>query len=822
MAGWSFFLNGTEVEEPIGWDAVEFTAIRMESHGIDQPFSTELKFYERGATLIKAQYDQYFINAEIEIQITSDVNYDGAPWEFNGFLNLAIYEEHNVCDTDTWEITVGIIDDNFREYFKARQDVEVDLNTLKDLDNNAISELTYKQVRLHKQELYLSASAQQLIPQALAILSWEFDCITAPFGWDITKYSSIMPAYYANSDFKDQFGSTFDPTGINWSYGSPTFVNNGGYTRTINLNLKADTAFIFNNLGQGAKTPASYCSPPYLPLPVNSATSNADLIITIYDASNNLVSYTLIGSTALVSSPGSGQIYSDTTNNSWSYSGTFTIQPGHKLFVSMEIGTAGDIKKDTFIAQPVAVFNQWYDAEWKVSWSNVCLVISETNEGQYASFCDGLTIEQYFKRLIYILTGSNNKLLSDVFSESGDGCYWNNFLTNGLKIRNARPIDQIQNGCVPPDEETTDDTKIKTSFKKVFDDLDKIFCLGWAFEWTGTEWKIRIEPREYFYQNSISQTFENVGEVTQMAKVDKLVNNIVLGYNPVWKNIQVSGAWAIHTDRNYFVANRSMNEGSTAKLDIRTDIIAEGYAIEFSRRLSSIADGGGSSDRPNDYNIFLIWLNRFSLAFESVQNTAFSIPGESGGVTFLPGTVSMPSNLINYSSSPLNNLYNIYHSPVRIAARWWKVLGMHTYGLVNPRLQFQVGEYQTTYESAISFSQEDCMAIPSGDTIAENSDIYAELFTPDATYYLFKPIGIEFSYPQSLCDFLTLSQDEQYRKVRLTSGGLDIQGFITQATNQPEDPSGGTTKFTLLQANQLAPTGAAFDTGFDDGYQIGD
>ena len=93
---------------------------------------------------------------------------------------------------------------------------------------------------------------------------------------------------------------------------------------------------------------------------------------------------------------------------------------------------------------------------------------------------------------------------------------------------------------------------------------------------------------------------------------------------------------------------------------------------------------------------------------------------------------------------------------------------------------------------------------------------------PEAAEYLFKPIGVEFSYPQSLCDFLTLSQDEQYRKVRLTSGSLDIQGFITEATNQPEDASGGTTKFILIVAKQLAATGAAFDEGFDDGYQIGD
>ena len=68
----------------------------MESHGIDQPFSTEVKFYDKGAKLIKSLYDKYFINAEIAIQITSDVGYDGLPYQFDGMLNLAIYEEFNL------------------------------------------------------------------------------------------------------------------------------------------------------------------------------------------------------------------------------------------------------------------------------------------------------------------------------------------------------------------------------------------------------------------------------------------------------------------------------------------------------------------------------------------------------------------------------------------------------------------------------------------------------------------------------------------------------------------------------------------------------
>jgi hypothetical protein len=264
-----------------------------------------------------------------------------------------------------------------------------------------------------------------------------------------------------------------------------------------------------------------------------------------------------------------------------------------------------------------------------------------------------------------------------------------------------------------------------------------------------------------------------------------------------------------------------MNEASSAKLDIRSQIIAEGYAIEFSRRLSEITFGGGSSDRPNDYETFIIWLTPFEVTLDDIQGTCFNLPQETGTVTFAPGELSMPSSFITSSSSVLENLYNIYHTPARVAFRWWKVLGMHTYGLTSPQLRFQVGQYQTIYSSQINDTAAPCQELPSDLELFENANIDPEVMNVADADYLFKPISVEFSYPQSLCDFLTLSQDEQYRKVRLTSGSLDIQGYIQEAANQPEDASGGTTKFTLLMAKQLAPLGAAFTQGFDDGFQNG-
>ena len=762
MAGWKFFLNNIEVEEPIGWDAIEFTALRMESHGIDQPFSTEVRFYNKGAKLIKSLYDQFFINASIDILITSDVGYNGQPYTFEGKLNLAIYEEHNVCDTDSWEITVGIIDDDFREQFKARQDVEIDLTSTTDLNGNTIDALTMKSIRLHKQDLYLTANGKNLA-ESTTYLS------NGPAGPAFKRYA-IVPTYWQQKDFVDNYGLAIDTNviyveGDGNLPGSPIFKNNSSISRTFTYTITINFTLESNDAG-----------------------GNIDVAFGLYQFNGNIPqaeppSVTLFNPTL---SP------LEVINYNPTYTGTITIAPGITLALFFAQTSYSTVTQ----AVDVTIYNGY------------TINLSEINSGEWASTANVLTIEQWLRRSIYLMTGSNNKLLSDAFSETGDGCYWNNALTNGLRIRRA----ENQAGL----------GSLKTTWKQTFEDLDKIFCLGWAFEWTGTEWKIRVEPREYFYQNSISQTFTNVGEVNQMAKVDLLKNNITLGFTDLWKNIQLSGVYAIHTERNYFASNKALNENSSAKLDIRSNIIAEGYAIEFSRRLSLITYGGATSDRPNDYSTFIIWLNRMEVTLEDIEGTCFAIPQETGTVTFNPGEISMPSSFIAFSVGPLSNLYNIFHTPARIAMRWWKVLGMNTYGLIQPTMRFQVGQYRTDYYSQIDDSQEPCQQYLVDTPLYENVSIDTTVLRASEQDYLFKPIAIEFSYPQSLCDFLTLSQDEQYRKVRLTSGSLDIQGFITEAMNQPEDASGGTTKFTLLMSAQDALAGGAFTTGFDTGYENGE
>lgn len=759
MANWKFYLDGNEVEEPIGWDAIEFTATRMESHGIDQPFSTEVRFYAEGARYIKRIYDQYFINQPIAITITSDVGYGNSSYQFDGFLNLAIYQEKNVCDTDSWEITVGIIDDNFREDFKARTDVEIDLTKTKDLNDSTINALAFRNIRMHRMPLYLTASGKNL-----AQFSGQIGNNNIPALYSLCN----VPTFWGGSDFTEAYGRTLNTNpiinvGINRQNGA-IFVNNQTVPRTLNYNITL--SFYIKKI---------------------AGTNNLEDI--------NLWLRTFTGN---VIQPNPQLLYTiglnfgqDVTVLNANYSGTISVDVGNTLSFHFAPGFSGT--NNTFYLEI----------------DNYTITLSEINEGQYASTSDVLTIEQWLRRCIYVMTGSDNKLLSDTFSESGNGCEWSYALTNGIRIRNNT---------------TEAGTQLMTSWKKTFEELDKIFCLGWAFEWTGSEWKIRVETRDYFYQNLVSQSFENVGEVVQAAKVDMLMNNVITGYTDRWKNIQIGGVYAVHTDRNYFIQNRAMSENSSATLDLRSNIIAEGYAIEFYRRMSDITYGAATSDRPNDNETFIIWLNRKEFTVTFVEDSEYNLPSDTpGAVTFAPGTVSASSNIAcNVNGDILDNRYNFAITPTRNAFRWWKWLGMFTYkvpGFI--ALRYQVGQYFTTLEIGVRTGF-DCniFALPELG-IFENESISQVKLDEPYKGYLLRPIEVTFSYPQSLCDFLTLSQDEQYKKVRLTSGSLVIEGFITSATNQPEDASGGTTQFTLLYSNQQSEPGGAFDEGFDDGYDNG-
>jgi len=739
MAGWKFYLNNIEVAEPIGFDAIEFTAKRLENHGIDQPFTTEIAFIGKAANILKGFFDSGFINDDIPFRMTSDTLIQGQNYEFNGFVNMAVYSEKNTCDTNGYEITVGIVEDPFRENFLTRQDVEIDLLTLKNLDEVAIDPLVFDSVRLHSQQLYLQANAKQ------------YDARSLSFG---TPFEPVFPVFWQNTDFKNQFGNTFDPKATYVSNTNVIFVNNGLGTRNLLFSGRA-VASIKNKHPSNAY--------------------KAYVTLLQYDAAGAVTAiFTTIFTTPFIN-PGA------TYNLDYTFTQVpISIQEEYRLvyYINLDFNPVGG---------------------WDITFPNTNTLRLEEFSQVNASNCNGLYVFNALKRTLQIITGDDTPLISDYFALN-TGVMWNNLITTGLYIRNGQLIDEAN-------------PQITVTFKKFFEDLSRIFNLGWGFEYNTTlnQWQIRIEPVEFFYKSDVKiGEFNKASNITQYALSDKLVNSFQLGFTDLWKNIAVSGIFEPHTYRSYFTPNKSRSSEKKVE-DLRSNIICAGYAIEFSRRLQYLRDDSGSSDRPNDYGIFLIWLNLDTLIFESIEETGYQFPEETGSVTFDPGTVSVGSNLVGTSESPITSIYNILHTPARIAARFWKLLGMHTYGLATAKaaLFFQSGEYYTDLVSEVddAFFPVEYQEI-SGE-VSEKTNISEAILEEGLNEYLFKPIGFDFEFPQSLCSFIDMA-NIAYGLIKVTSGGKSFYGYLIDGINKPVDPSSGTTTFKLTLANKINLPGDYF------------
>jgi hypothetical protein len=777
-----FFINGTEVEEPIGWDAITFRAQRMDSSGIDQIFSTDIQFYGLGAQILKSIYDEFFITVPAYFRIISEQYINGEPWQFYGQINFALYEEQNVCDTDSWIVSVGIIQDLFREKFKARLGTDIDLFNTRDLDGVEIDPLNLTtgltRIRLHSQNFYLAGSARQLAETSSYLGE------TANAGG---RKFLVPPYYWGNSDYKDNYGSSVNPTGLNYTNTNVNFQNNTGYTR--NFNIQGNIGFYIENLSA------------YFPFGIDH-TFKVILDFIVRDASHNIAAVVFLYETPTVYEIANPAGSTEFTA-SYAFDFAFYLDAGFSF--QFRLYAQNPYNDDE--VDGIMLLNNLEGTFFN---------LNEINLGeQYASPCDGFLIKDYFKRIVYLMTGDADGILSDTFEKDIDGCYWNNFVTIGLQIRNGASPNQ---GINP---------QMVTNFKDAFDALYTIFCLGWAYEQSESgAWKIRIEKLDFFYKNNITLDPTNIGVITRKAMSDKLLNQVTIGFTDRWKNISISGIYAIHTERNYSINNKATRDGTTAKLELLSTYICEGNTIEFLRRLQFLNNESnpGSSDRPNDYDFFVIWLNREDLSFENVVESGYGYQNETGLKYFYKGTVSYNSDFIAFSSAVAQRLYNIYHTPVRIACRHWKLLGMHTYGMIDPVMMFQSGEYFTSYESRITGTDEniDCIEVLTDVNLSEQADISVAILNDWAKPYLFKPIEIEFEYPQSFCDYITLSFAHQYNKVRANSGNFSQSGYITSVENKPNDQNGGTTTFKLIASNipdpEPPPQGGAYSEAYSSAY----
>jgi hypothetical protein len=781
MPNWKFFLNGTEVEEPIGWDSVEFRANRLESHGIDQEFSTELTFYGLGAKILKAEFDANFINSDTTIIIQQIANGE-VKFTYRGAINYSVYSETNNCKTGDNTILVGIQRDIFTDKFKSRLDNEIDLMSLKDMDGNEVPALNLVPIRTHSQPLPLVANGGN---QSKGTDQTIFMDATFPYtsnGWSRDNFCKMTPVYWDSTDFKGAlFGNTNNTSGYNFDITNCIFVNNGSTTRYFKLDVGAIQYKMWWLLIQW------YASPIPFPFPPEGCSMNITLTAHVVDSGGNDVSLDYLWDSPLCYITDDYPPHQEICGLTNPVTANVTIPVGGKLLLYFQWGGNGNIVVGTnYYGTPseaavrIQIGSDCNGNDWKYR-----VRLSEISEST-ASITNVVYIEDYLRRLIYLMTGNPDGLVSNTFSVANQGCYHNNALTTGMLLRNI----SLPNGAT---------TQIKTSFKSIFESLDAIFCLGWGLELSQDgSYKVRIEEREYFYSDFISETFTNPSEVKITANAEKMYSNFLIGYKENWKNVALGGSVAVHSYRSYTIPNNAIQDGGSSKLEALSEIIGEGVAIEYSRRLNLIEATAASSDQRNDYETFIIWLN----PTEFTGGYLYYLPTETEPTTFAPLQASASSGFSDTDADDIGSRYNLLHSPRRMAMRHYQFVASNFFGLPNKTLIFNNSEYQADigikiydyFSPVCSILESEPNTFLYEDSNLQQSDIVSGRNTP-----ILKPVKIEVEFPQAFCDFITMVLQNQYQKIRIVANGVDYQGYINSVTNMPEDSSnGGKTKFTLF------------------------
>lgn len=489
---WRFSINGTQVEEPVGWDAIQFKLQRDDQFsGLENMLSESVSYDGTAGTLIKTAYETDGIDASLAYLV--EYSCDGTIYttRFSGILNCVSYKEVNGV------VTVKAEPSGLHRKIKNRLDVPVNLMSSTSIGGEAMSTIDPFDLGLHsKVILYESDFIQD--PTRV-----QLDRAPGPGVGTGDTYSYPLIAELADlPETLDTF--TFEPPGAILYSGAvyPAGVS----SRTIKVagNIKFTITWydivvrLYLRLHNGVGTAIDEVELATFPLnEITPQTEVKDIIIAPDTVSFDMPVGSFLYLYFQVTGEGSGGVNS--------------------LLIDFETdSTLSLIEESTYPTTTTKAF----------------------------------LLHEAFSKIAESITDVQDSFKSDFFGRVNsspreydiNGCGGWVALTNGLNIRKMLDKD----GNVFP---------IISSFNDLFESCNALWNLGMRIEVDsdGKEF-IRVEPKEYFYDLSSVITISGVADIETVPAIDLLYNEFEVGYSKWNLNIgRVSGIDEFNSKRNYSV-----------------------------------------------------------------------------------------------------------------------------------------------------------------------------------------------------------------------------------------------------------------------------
>lgn len=206
----------------------------------------------------------------------------------------------------------------------------------------------------------------------------------------------------------------------------------------------------------------------------------------------------------------------------------------------------------------VEAYIKTYSTEWSIE--------AETSTPD--SSAKVVMIHEALTQSIAYITGQNDAVYSEFFGRTDlgyatTGCGAYKALTNGFQVRKFTP--ELQ----PP----------KLTPQEILKSVDGIFCLGMGYETISSTNKLRVEDRGYFYQDVEIMEISTIGDYKEEVANDKIHNSVQVGYTKYLdEGLRLLDEY--NTEHQYTTPIKNGDN----PLDLRSPLIASGYALELTRR----------------------------------------------------------------------------------------------------------------------------------------------------------------------------------------------------------------------------------------------
>lgn len=763
------FINEILIDEPIGFDSIEFTLERQKHHGFSAESSVgKLEFYGEAYDLIKTAY-----NSDIDsVLIFKSEFKSGDNWItlYVGNIDLSTYEQqtgdYTSCSCNVAEIGVKTI-------FNNRTETKIDVDSLRNLDDD--TDLTIKNLK----ETINIPGQRKYIVSKLAINN---DSVV------VTRNSSTSMAFGVILGFGEEL-YTLNPT----IYPLSSPVNSSNY---------GDYAF-FKNESAGAKTYRFVGKLSFHIKPsVDNQFLNNSFKIRFYKNTNTLIKEITINNPAYPSGSGydeefdfeeilqvndylfcivvgTGDTASEAGSEIYLRSGTFLnvtsiyqsessqsefyfidntfkqicesiagLECRSELYYRFNSGFIPVPKKYTFPANSILDID-------KIQFNppNHLTTYIGTNYKLTKIMCYGqpdvivdiaiIDIDDFdtvtFDDEVRVDVGCNCEFTEIIEIETPDVGFGQGALkaiTSGLHLRNSEL------------------KKLNLSFKELFEAMNAIDCIGWGFVQEGTDLVVRVEKWSWFYTDNQMLVVEFPNNIKREFNAADTYSRLTAGYKKWERQDEANSVDTFHTSREYTTKIKAIDNSK----EVLCDFIADPFLIEKQRMLSNTTENGA-----NDNDVFVL-----ALIWRVAQED------------YVPDTAIFYNYNTTFDPWPLNVLI----SPARNAARWANAL------LTAKRDKFYLSTIEgnanakfnvyANEEPPLYYQLQD--VVVDGNEVAENGDIE----TMPELIAISDEIAT-FEYPLSVSDYdkikqqpygvVTVNEEDMYLKKLTYSPAQGIGKF---------------------------------------------